>query len=52
MVGVIDGFRWCLGAEPYLHLSSLALSVIVSVVLLAVGIRYFRATEKGFADIV
>ena len=52
MVGVIDGFRWCLGAEPSLHLPSLALSVIASVILLAVGIRYFRATEKGFADIV
>jgi lipopolysaccharide transport system permease protein len=52
MVGVIDGFRWCIGAEPSLHLPSLTLSVIASVILLVVGIRYFRATEKGFADIV
>lgn len=52
MVGVIDGFRWCLGAEPSLHLASLAISVITSVVLLGIGVRYFRATEKGFADIV
>jgi lipopolysaccharide transport system permease protein len=52
MVGVIDGFRWCVGAEPSLHVPALVISVAVSVALLLVGVRYFRATEKGFADVV
>lgn len=51
MVGVIDGFRWCiLGQE--IHLPSLLISLTVSVILLIIGIRYFRATEKIFADII
>lgn len=52
MVGVIDGFRWCIGAEPALHVPALAISLAVSLALLWYGIRFFRATEKGFADIV
>lgn len=52
MVGVIDGFRWCIGAESTLHVGALAISVAVSVVLLWLGVRVFRATEKSFADIV
>jgi lipopolysaccharide transport system permease protein len=52
MVGVIDGFRWCIGAEPSLHVGALAISVVTSFVMLWVGVRFFRSTEKGFADIV
>jgi lipopolysaccharide transport system permease protein len=52
MVGVIDGFRWCIGAEPTLHVSGLAISIAVSLFLLWYGVRFFRSTEKGFADIV
>ena len=52
MVGVIDGFRWCIGAEPSLHLPALIISIATSLTLLGLGIRYFRYTEKGFADVV
>lgn len=52
MVGVIDGFRWCIGAEPTLHVGALAISITVSLFLLWYGVRFFRATEKSFADIV
>ena len=53
MVGVIDGFRWSLlGGTTDLYLPGLALSVILSVVTLAVGFAYFRRTERVFADIV
>ena len=52
MVGVIDGFRWCIGVEPTLHVSALAISITVSLFLLWYGVRFFRSTEKGFADIV
>jgi lipopolysaccharide transport system permease protein len=52
MVGVIDGFRWCIGAEPKLHWAALAISIATSVALLVIGIRYFRSTERSFADVV
>ncbi len=52
MVGVIDGFRWCIGAEPNLHVAALGISVGMALVLLWAGVRYFRSTEKGFADVI
>jgi lipopolysaccharide transport system permease protein len=52
MVGVIDGFRWCIGAEPVLHVQSLFISAVTSIVILWIGVRYFRATEKSFADVI
>lgn len=53
MVGVIDGFRWCLlGTEASLHWPGFAVSTAVSVVLLVAGIAYFRKTERTFADVI
>lgn len=52
MVGVIDGFRWCIGAEPELHVASLAVSLVAAALLLWAGITFFRRTEKGFADVI
>lgn len=52
MVGVIDGFRWCIGAESQLHWTALGVSIATSIALLAVGVRYFRRTERGFADVI
>jgi len=52
MVGVIDGFRWCIGAESSLHVASLLISIGTSLVLFWLGIRVFRRTEKSFADVV
>lgn len=52
MVGVIDGFRWCIGAEPTLHAGALGLSVLTSAALLWCGVRFFRSTERGFADVI
>lgn len=53
MVGVIDGFRWCLlgGSQP-LSVPAVTSSVVVACVLLALGIRHFRRVEKRFADII
>ncbi|MFN8625582.1 MAG: ABC transporter permease [Candidatus Binatia bacterium] len=53
MVGVIDGFRWAiLGGETAIYWPGFGLSLGVVVVMLALGVRYFRRTEKSFADII
>jgi lipopolysaccharide transport system permease protein len=53
MVGVIDGFRWCiLNGQSAFYYQSLVLSVLVSVFFLWFGIRRFRKTEKTFADLI
>lgn len=49
MVGVIDGFRWCLLGDP-LYLPSFLISVAVTLFFLWLGIYYFRRMEKTFAD--
>ena len=53
MVGVIDGFRWCLlrGQMP-LEFSTLAISVTVSLALCVTGVWYFRKMERTFADVI
>lgn len=52
-VGVIDGFRWCLlSGEAPLYWPGLGLGVAVSALLLWLGLRSFRATEKTFADLI
>lgn len=53
MVGVINGFRWCLlGGSFQVFLPGFSLSVCVSILLLFSGIWYFRQTEKTFADVI
>jgi lipopolysaccharide transport system permease protein len=53
MVGVIDGFRWCLlrGQSPF-QLSAFSISVFITVILCVTGIWYFRKMEKTFADVI
>lgn len=53
MVGVIDGFRWCiLGQrfEPYWE--GFIASVLVIIILLITGAIYFRNMERTFADVI
>lgn len=53
MVGVIDGFRWCLlGGEAVLYLPGLFTSGLLTVLLLYGAVRHFRRTERTFADII
>lgn len=53
MVGIIDGFRWCiLGPEGKVYLPGLAISLTEVVVFVASGIWYFRRTERIFADVI
>ena len=53
MVGVIDGFRWCiLGGESKIYVPGMILSIGFTFLLLIFGIWYFRRTERTFADII
>ncbi len=53
MVSVIDGFRWALlGDSSPLYLPGFALSTLLVIGLLVLGIRYFRAYERTFADVI
>ena len=51
LVGVIDAFRWAITGAP-VHGSSVLISVVMIAAMLALGIWYFRKTEKTFADII
>jgi lipopolysaccharide transport system permease protein len=53
MVGVIDGFRWCLlRGEQQIHWPSMLVSISVAFLFLWLGIRQFRKMEKSFADLI
>jgi lipopolysaccharide transport system permease protein len=52
IVGVIDGFRWAICGTTSMHWQSFALSTGLSLLLLMLGIWYFRRTEKRFADVL
>jgi lipopolysaccharide transport system permease protein len=53
MVGVIDGFRWAIiGGEAMLYWPGFLLSLALVMIILVTGIRYFRRTEKTFADVI
>jgi lipopolysaccharide transport system permease protein len=52
MAGVVTAFRWALlntGPSPG---PMLAVSVAVALALAAIGLIYFRRTERGFADVI
>ncbi len=53
LVGIIDGFRWALlrGSAP-LYWPALLYSILLVGLLLFAGIRYFRSTERQFADVI
>lgn len=51
MVGVVDGFRWALLGTPA-PAGSTAVSALVAVAALFLGLRAFRRSERVFADII
>ncbi len=53
MVGVIDGFRWCvLGSSVKMYWPGFYLSLAVIMVFLWIGLSSFRRLEKSFADLI
>jgi lipopolysaccharide transport system permease protein len=51
MVGVIDGFRWCLLGAP-IDWRVVGIGLAVSAAAIWIGLRRFRSTEKTFADVL
>ena len=53
MVGVIDGFRWCiLGGQSPLYWPGFSLSLTIVAFFLWLGVRQFRKMERTFADLI
>jgi lipopolysaccharide transport system permease protein len=53
MVGIIDGFRWCvLGGQNGIYRIGLVVAVFEVIALVASGVWYFRKTEQTFADVI
>ena len=53
LVGVIDGFRWCiLGGNSPIYLPGFLLSLGIIATFLYLGVTRFRKTEKTFADLI
>jgi lipopolysaccharide transport system permease protein len=54
VVGIIDGFRWCIlgGKYDLIYLPGLVASIIGTALLVTTGLWYFRKTERTFADIL
>jgi lipopolysaccharide transport system permease protein len=53
VVGIIDGFRWCiLGGNNLIYWPGQIASVIGVVFLVTTGLWYFRKTERSFADVI
>ncbi len=53
MVGVIDGFRWCiLGGDSPIYVPGFILSLVIIAFFLWLGVSRFRKMEKTFADLI
>jgi lipopolysaccharide transport system permease protein len=52
MVAVIDGFRWSILGTVPLHMPTVIIGTIISVLLVVSGVYYFKQTERLFADVM
>ena len=53
MVGVIDGFRWCLfRGQSAIWFPGLLICIVLTFGICAGGIWYFRKMERTFADVI
>jgi lipopolysaccharide transport system permease protein len=52
MAGVVEGFRWALLGKAEGPGALLAVSTVVTALILVGGLYYFRRMEKTFADVV
>ena len=52
IVGVIDGFRWCILGQEDIYLPGFFASIATTFIFLWLGFRQFRKMERSFADLI
>lgn len=53
MVGVIEGFRWCIiGKNSAIYWPGFLISIVFTIIIVLTGILYFRKNERIFADVI
>lgn len=52
MVGVIEGFRWCIMPNVEIYVPALIISIVIAIIGLALGIKFFNKFEDTFADLI
>lgn len=52
LVGVIEGFRWCILPNSEIYLPALIMSIVIALGGLILGIRFFNKFENTFADLI
>jgi lipopolysaccharide transport system permease protein len=50
--GMVEAFRYAVSPAYPVHWNTVALSLVVTLVVVIVGVVYFKRTEKAFADII
>src|SRR5262249_62353873 len=51
LVGIVEGFRWCIVATPPPSQFAVEAAIIESVILFVAGLVYFARVERVFADV-
>lgn len=53
MFAIIEGFRWCILGEGFeISATRLCISAAIIGAIIITGVRYFRNTERTFADVI
>jgi lipopolysaccharide transport system permease protein len=52
MVGIIEAFRWSVLGTGSPNVTSILVSLVVSMVILAIALVMFRRAERSFADVI
>lgn len=52
VVGLVEGFRWCLLGTSSLTLSMVVIDIIFAIALFAFGAAVFRRFERRFVDVI
>jgi lipopolysaccharide transport system permease protein len=52
VVGIIDGFRWCILGESNVYWPGFVASMSVTAFFIWFGLRQFRKMERSFADLI
>lgn len=51
-VGILELFKWCIIPGMKLNLLAVAMTAVWTVIVIPLGIKFFRKTERTFVDIV